>query len=123
MRARIRKVLGLVAVFVIALHTVLWAAVAPFAATAPIDPFTIVCHSEASGPADQAPANGAPLPAHACDHCNLCNSVAPPAAPDTALVVQFEPVRTLHVLRPVNIPRHHGVAADPRLARGPPAFA
>jgi hypothetical protein len=113
----------MVAVIAIALHTVLWAAVTPLTAAPAVDPFTVICHSETSTPAEQTPVHGPLAPAQACDPCNLCNAAAPPLAPDTAMTVRFEPVRTLRVLHPGNIARHNDVAADPKLARGPPAFA
>src|SRR5262249_31242172 len=47
-------------------------------------------------------------PRHACDHCNLCNGATPPLPPDTMLANRFEPARTLHVLRPVNVARYFG---------------
>ena len=123
MRAGTRQFLSVVAAIAVVMHTVLWAAVAPLAASSAVDPFTVICHSETSAPAEQAPDHGPLTPAHACDHCNLCSAAAPPLAPDTALAARFEPVRTLQVLHPTNIARHDDVAADPKLARGPPAFA
>jgi hypothetical protein len=110
------------AIFAIALHTLLWAAIAPLIAAPSVDPFSVICHSEASGPADQSPNHGPLRPANACDHCNLCSAVAPPM-PGLVLVAIVEPTRVLQVLRPVNMLRHHAIAADPKLARGPPVFA
>ena len=121
MRAGIRRTAGVVATVAIALHAILWAAVAPFAAPT-VDPFTVICHSEASAPAEQPPANSAPRPAHACDHCNLCSAMAPPVPPN-AFSGALVPERVLLVLRPAVITPHRAVAADPKLARGPPAFA
>jgi hypothetical protein len=123
MRTGTRQFLSIVMAIAVALHTGLWAAVAPFAAASAVDPFTVICHSGTSAPAEQAPAHGPLTPAHACDHCNLCSAATPPLVPDTALVVRFEPERALEVLRPVDIARHDDVAAKPNLARGPPAFA
>jgi hypothetical protein len=111
------------AAIAVVMHTALWAALAPLAASSIVDPFTIICHSETSAPAEQAPAPGPLSPAHACDHCNLCSAATPPLAPDTVLTARLEPVRTLQLLRPINIARRDNVAADPKLARGPPAFA
>jgi hypothetical protein len=121
MRAGTRRIAGVVATIAIALHTILWAAVAPFAAPT-VDPFTVICHSEASAPADQTPVNGALPPAHACDHCNLCSAITPPV-PLNALSTTLAPARVLQVLRPAAIAPHRDVATDPKLARGPPAFA
>jgi len=122
MRPLVRPIVTLLAIWVIGLHTVLWAAFAPIVTAAVVDPFTVICHSEASGPASQTPDHGTPAPAHACDHCNLCNTAAPPA-PHSVLAAHVRPARTLQVLHPVNVARHDDIAADPKLARGPPAVA
>jgi len=113
----------MLAAYTIALHTVLWVAVAPFTVAPSVDPFTVICHSEASAPIDPTPTHGPFAPAHACDHCNLCSAVTLLPAPDTLPIARIEPVRTLRVLHPVNIARHDDIAADPKLARGPPVFA
>jgi hypothetical protein len=123
MRGGTRHFLSAAAAIAIALHTVLWAALAPLAANAAVDPFTVICHSQTSAPAEQTPGPGPLLPAHACDHCNLCSAATPPLTPDTTLAARFEPVRTLQVLRPVEFARHDDIAADPKRARGPPVFA
>ena len=122
MRGRIRPFVSVVAIFAIACHTLLWAALAPLVAAPSVDPFTVICHSEAAGSGDQIPGHGPLTPAHACDHCNLCSAVAPPT-PSTVLVASVEPAQILQVLRPINMMRHHAIAADPKLARGPPVFA
>ena len=119
----LRHSVTLLAIWVIALHTVLWASVAPPNGQWAIDPFTVICHSETSAPVEQAPVHAPLAPTHACDHCNLCSAAAPPQTSDTMLLVRFEPVRTLQVLRPVKIARHGDIAANPKLARGPPALA
>jgi hypothetical protein len=123
MRSGTRQVLSVTAAFAIALHTVLWAAVAPMAATAAVDPFTVICHSEASGPAEQTPDHGALVPAHACDHCNLCSAATPPAVPDAVVLDQLAPADLLLVLHPVSIALRDGIAASQHRARGPPSFA
>jgi hypothetical protein len=43
-------------------------------------------------------------------------------APVTALTARFEPVRTLGIMRPINVARRDEITADPKLARGPPAL-
>src|SRR6476646_4607307 len=107
MRGGTRYCLSVLAARAVVTPTALWAALAPLAATPLVAPFTIICHSETSAPAEQVPAPGPLTPAHACDHCNLCTATAPPLAPDTVLAARFEPVRTLQVLRPINIARHN----------------
>jgi hypothetical protein len=122
MRGGTRQFPRVVAAFAVAMQTVLWAAVAPLTAAQAVDPFTDICHSETSAPVEQAPDHGPVAPGHACDHCNLCSAVAPPAAPASVVAARFEPVRTLGLLRPINVVRRGDIAADPKRARGPPAF-
>jgi hypothetical protein len=123
MAGGIRRFLSVATAIAVATHTVLWTALAPLAASSAVDPFTVICHSETSIPAEQTPAPAPFSPGHACDHCNLCSAAAPPLTPDTILTTRFMPVRILQVLRPANFARHDNDAADPKLARGPPAFA
>ena len=120
MRALMRRSLTVLAIYAIALHGVLWTAVAPYTASATFDPFTIICHSASVAP-DQAPTQ-APLAPFGCDHCNLCSVTAPPLAPNTTVAVRFETAVTLPVLYPVDVGRHDSIATDPKLARGPPAI-
>ncbi|HXZ45418.1 MAG TPA: DUF2946 family protein [Pseudolabrys sp.] len=122
MRGRVRPFLSGLAIFAIVLHTLLWAALTPLIAAPSVDPFTVICHSEATGADDQASSHGPLTPAHACEHCNLCSAVAPPM-PGMALAAIVEPARILQVLRPLKMARHEAIAADPKLARGPPIFA
>jgi hypothetical protein len=121
MRARIRQIGGVAATIAVALHTILWVAVAPFAAPA-VDPFTVICHSNASAAADQAPVDGPLPPAHACDHCSLCIATTPPS-PLNVVTGTLAPARVLQVLGPTIMTARRDTAADPKLARGPPAFA
>ena len=121
MRAGIRQIAGVTAAIALALHTILWVAVAPLAAPA-VDPFSVICHSDASAVTDQAPNNGVLPPTHACDHCSLCSAIAPPV-PFNVLSATLAPARVLQVLRPAAITPRRDIDADPKLARGPPAFA
>ena len=121
MRAGIRQVLGTAAGFALALHTALWG-IAPTHAGYPVDPFAVICHGTTT-PENSAPDDSLPRPAQACDHCNLCSVAAPPIPPDTTLVADFGPARTLQVLYPANVAFKGDVIADSRSARGPPAFA
>lgn len=122
MRTGIRRGLSLFAIYAIALHTVLWGAVVP-AATATIDPFTVICHSDASTtPAEQAPNNSRLIPAHACDHCNLC-SAAPAPTPSAALAIDFRPPRLVPMVFSAPSIARADVTSEPKLARGPPRQA
>jgi hypothetical protein len=122
MAGGIRRFLSVATAIAVATHTVLWTALAPLASSSAVDPFMVICHSETSTPAEQTPAPAPFSPGHACDHCNLC-ATTPPLTPDTILATRFAPVRILQVLRPVNVARPDHVAANPKLARGPPDFA
>ena len=119
MRPLFRHSVTLLAIWAIALHTVLWASIGPLNGQLAIDPFTVICHSGTSGPVEQAPP---PIvPAHPCDHCTLCSAIASPPVPDTSLTLRLEPVRVLQVL--VGVAPGDDVTADLKLARGPPVFA
>jgi|GEM_PF-916157 hypothetical protein len=121
MRAGIRRVLVTVASFALVVHTALWG-IAPTHAGSRVDPFAVICHSGTTAPSP-APNDSLPTPAQPCDHCNLCSVAAPLIPPDTTLVADFGPTRTLQVLYPANIACKGDVIADSRSARGPPAFA
>jgi hypothetical protein len=127
MRLGGRRVVGLMAIVAIALHTVLWGALAPMAASASsVDPFSIICSSGSHAsqidqtPNGQVPAQ-VPAPASACDHCNLCGTAAAPSASlDNVLAGQLLPAKLLQVLRPATTAARDGVASTPHQARGPP---
>jgi hypothetical protein len=122
MRARINRCLSVVAIFAIALHGVLLG-LAPLAASAG-DPFSIICHSGASAQTgdEQAPSNSGRTP-QGCEHCNLCNAAAPPTALNAVVVGQLIPARLPQILQPASAVATAGLAASPKLAQGPPAFA
>jgi hypothetical protein len=124
MRVSVRRTLSWVAIYAIALHTVLLGA-APLIAGPTVDPFSVICHSEApaAAPAEQTPATPVSAPSHACDHCNLCSAMAPPDPLDGVVVAQLAPARLLQVLRPTTAATRDGIAASLKRARGPPAFA
>src|SRR5262245_50569103 len=117
----LRRSATVLTIYTVALHTALWG-IAPRYSALPVEPLSIICHSEASGPSHPAPIDG-PLPSGPCDHCKLCSAVTPPVPPETVLVTCFRPAQTSQVLRPVDVVRHDAVAANPKLARGPPVFA
>src|SRR5262245_20733621 len=98
MRLLLRQSVTFLAIYTIALHAMLWGLVAPPTTTNAIDPFTVICHSEASAPAQQAPDLSPLAPAYVCDQCNLCNAIVVPAVLNTALIARLEPVQTVQVL-------------------------
>jgi len=120
----VRKVLSWVAIYAIALHTILLG-FAPLMAAPTVDPFSVICHSEAPGaaPAEQAPVGPASAPSHACDHCNLCSAMAPPDALDGVVIAELTPTKLLHILGPAFASPRDGIAYHPNRARGPPSFA
>jgi hypothetical protein len=97
---------------------------APLAATAAGDPLSVICHSTAPAQTghEQAPANADGAP-QGCEHCNLCGAAAPPPALDDVVAGQLVPARVLQILQPVSAVATAGLAANPKLAQGPPAFA
>jgi hypothetical protein len=122
MRARISRCLSVVAIFAIATHGALLG-FAPLAAAAN-DPFSIICHSGAPAQtvAGQAPSNSGGT-SQGCEHCNLCSAAAAPATLNDVIVGQLTPARLLQIGRPASAVTTAGLAASPKLAQGPPAFA
>ena len=121
MRKGVQRFLTLVAIYAVALHTILLGLAPVFAAPA-FDPFSVICHSAAGGaaPVEQAPANS--IPSHACDHCIACNAMAPPGPLDKLVVEQLAPARLLQILRPLLSILEDGVTFNLKHARGPPHF-
>ena len=119
MRAGWRKIIGVLAIYAVALHVVLIGLIPFAAAAASADPLSIICHSVPPGAAGQQD-TGVPQPGHACEHCNLCAALSPPPAPDTRLAGNLAPARVLYVLRPLSTSAQTSLAANPKLARGPP---
>ena len=116
-----RRAVGVVAIVAIALHGLLLS-LAPLAAEAATDPFTVICHSVPQSDDQQSPA-GPDHTFHGCDHCNLCSAAAAPAAPDHLLAGKFLPRRLIGILRPVSTVATVNRASTPKLARAPPSFA
>src|SRR5262245_49001278 len=116
----LRRSVTVLATYTIAVHTALWGIETGHSAPA-IDPFSVVCHSETSAPANPAPLHGPVSPAP-CDHCTLCSAATPLIPPET-FIARLEPLRTFNVLRPVDVVRHDAGVVDAKLARGPPVFA
>jgi len=115
----------MLAIFAVALHTMLWAVAVPVAAAGTVDPFSVICHSGGSAAVagDQSPAQPVSKPTSACDHCNLCSAAGPASAPDVVILGRLMPERVLALLSPSSVPRRDGVTSNPKLARGPPQQA
>lgn len=124
MRVWLRRSVGLLAIYAIALTTILSAFSAPRPASAAFDPFSIICHSgtDTAAATDQAPAQQAPT--KACDHCTLCSATAAAFTGRVSIAVgRLDPPAVLHVLTPVSTAAHAHFAAHPHLPRGPPQGA
>lgn len=119
MRAGWRTITGVLAIYAVALHVVLAGLMPVAAAAASADPLSVICHSVPAGSAGPQD-TGVPQPGHACEHCNLCTTSAPPAAPVSPLAATLAPARVLDVLRPVSTSARASLASDPKRARGPP---
>jgi hypothetical protein len=115
------RVLSVVVIYAIALHTILWGAATPMVTGPSADPFSIICHSEAPSSDGQSPAT--PAPSQACDHCTLWTAAAPAPAPGFTLIGNLAPTRMLQILRPASDPLSDNVATNSKSARGPPPFA
>jgi hypothetical protein len=123
MRMNGKRGISVLAIYAIALHAILWSAAAPQIAASPLDPFSVICHSEASAPGDQRPSEPASAPTHACDHCTLCAANATPATLTPVLAGQLSPARLLQILQPVSAALGGHLMTTPNFARGPPQFA
>lgn len=122
MRRGVRRAMSWVAIYAIALHTILLG-VTPLFAAPTTDPFSVICHSVAPGaaPTEQAPT--APAPTRSCDHCTLCSAMAPPDPLDGVVIAELTPTQLLQVLRPAVAAPRDGIAYHPNRARGPPQAA
>lgn len=126
MRFGWRKFVSVMAIYAIALNTILWAALAPVPVGASFDPLTAICHSVVDQTVDgaQSPAGQPAKPSKACDHCTLCGAAPVSAsAADAVLAGILKPGRLLRVLRPVDAARATGVVFHQHSPRGPPLGA
>lgn len=124
MRVWLRRSVGLLAIYVIALATILSAFSAQRPASAAFDPFSVICHSGTDAPAatEQAPAQQAPT--KACDHCTLCNAApAAFATFDGVVIGILAPSAQRRVLRPAQSLPQADIGGSPRQAQGPPSSA
>jgi Protein of unknown function (DUF2946) len=124
MRTGLKRVLSVVAIAAIALHTAVWSGTNTRASAA-VDPFSVICHSGggADGIADEAPTSPVPAPSHACDHCNLCPASGPTAVPVAAIPICLLPTLLLQELAPVSVVVAAGFEISLKRARGPPTAA
>ncbi|WP_168197808.1 DUF2946 family protein [Pseudolabrys sp. FHR47] len=125
MRLGWRQWISVLAMYVIALNTILVAALAPVPAVGSFDPLSAICHSIAQT-ADQTAAqvqDGQPAkPSKACDHCSLCSATTASSHDvDSVLAGILAPGRLLRVLHPSDAAHTTSVDSSPSLARGPPS--
>jgi hypothetical protein len=125
MRRGVKGFVGWLAIVAIALHTVLWGALAPMAAVASaVDPLSIICSSSphAAAQTEEAPTHPALKPTAACDHCSLCSATSPPAvAPDNVIAGQLTPSKRLLVVYPAPLIPRGDAVSNPKLSQGPPS--
>jgi len=124
MRLGLRRSVTLLAIYAVALHTVLLG-IAPLLAASTADPFSVICHAEAlaTSPVDQTPVSPASAPTPACEYCNLCNAIAPPDTLDSLVIDQLTLTNLLEVLRPATAAIRDGIGDNALRVRGPPLFA
>lgn len=123
MRFGARKLVSVLAIYAIALNTILWAALAPVPVGASFDPLTAICHSvvDQAPAGDPSPAGQPAKPSKACDHCSLCSTTpASFSAADAVLAGILAPGKVLRVLRPADAARTAGIVSHQHSARGPP---
>ncbi len=120
MHVWLRRSVSVLAIYVIALTTILSAFSAPRPAGAAFDPFSVICHSGPSAPSttEQTPAKQ--TPSKACDHCSLCLVTASLADPDAIPAGRLMPPSVLQILRPASTAARAHFSVTPNLARGPP---
>ncbi|MBS0245353.1 MAG: hypothetical protein JSR61_01950 [Proteobacteria bacterium] len=127
MRSGWRKIVSVLAIYAIALNTILWAAAMPLPAGGSLDPLSAICHTvvDHAVAGDQTPADTSSKPSKACDHCSLCSTTPASfnSAADAVLAGILEPGKLLRVLRPADAARTSSVTATPSPARGPPHIA
>jgi hypothetical protein len=123
MRTGLRRVLGLVAITAIAMHTALWGGTATRTVATAVDPFSVICHSGENAAPDRTPINPISAPSHACDHCNLCGSTLSPLTSPAAVAVEFFPDQPSYVLESAPTIPHGGIEVALKGARGPPVVA
>jgi hypothetical protein len=117
-----KQMLSWVAIYAVAMHTLLTGITPAFAAAQDnADPFSVIClhDADAGSPAGQQPSGM--VPGHACEHCNLC-SAAPPPAPDLVVFGNLVPARLVAILRPASTAPSASFEHRPNFARGPPLF-
>lgn len=117
----IKRLVGLAAIYAIALQTILFG-VAPIAGfgSGNVDPFSIVCLSDGQSVAANARTDGKKdgQSSKRCEHCTLCNTAIPPLVPFAGfgflaffcLASIFRAISSTCVVR----------LSGPKLARGPP---
>jgi hypothetical protein len=127
-RFKLRWAIGWIAVYALALQTIL-GGIAPHSAIAfdrslPFDPTTIICLTSHGGNTGNVPGDEGPG-SHAGNHCTLCAPASPPfpaAQGDDGLAVEFtalEPVLPPLLL----IPPLSKIASRPGGPRAPPMIA
>jgi hypothetical protein len=117
----IRRAVTWVAIYAIALQTILLG-ISPLSSSTTDDTFFVICRNvQAITSIDQMPGGANHFSGHGCDHCVLCNASVSPLSPATFLDTVLS-ISVAHVFLSVLLSPTIGIASNPKLARGPPAI-
>jgi hypothetical protein len=118
MQRSVRRLLSCFVILAIAVQ----AAFATPIASAPIDPLSVICHSDVAGAVDEEGSKPPAAQHSCCDSCILCH-VAPAAnPPDQASYLILRPRPTRPALTLATEP-HRAAVFHQAFARGPPSDA
>lgn len=121
MRTLLRRIVGWVAVYTLALQ-VLGTGLQPgFAGThASFDPLSITCLNGDGATAGDLGKSGGTSGTHGCDHCVLCSTTPAPSAPAAATWIAFIVRPAGLALRAESAPPKTATLHTPDFPRGPP---
>ena len=127
MRTGAKRVVGWVAIYAVALHTLLVGfGLAAAAARDSFDPFAVTC---LTGAHDSIPADSTSGPVGSeknqiCKHCAFCGIAASSAAPpQITLATAPTLTQATGLLWPISVAPRAAAPPNPHLPRGPPLFA
>lgn len=118
MRCLLKRTVSWTAIFAVVVHAIL-VGLSPVTA-APIDPFSVICHSGGQADAEQTPSLPGTIPGKTCDHCTLCNANVDSAPPDV-LASPAIALTKMQVARPESDAASAANTSNLHLARGPPS--
>ena len=113
-----QRYVAVVAIYAVALHTILLGILPVGNLVAIANPLAAICHN--TDIAADSPQGNTGLAPVACEHCTLCSTLAPPPVPEIAVSLVF--VLAYEPNSPATPPVRNG-AHSLKLARGPPQSA